>query len=111
VDEQVGQPQATRWESREVREMLEAIYCGTHFGNFFPCVLSYTQLKTKYTVAANPPPGYLCHPCTKASGTDPFKKPASPRKRKTAAEKRAITHVQERKFPTLVSFCIKVCIR
>ena len=75
-----------------------------------PCLLSYIQLKTKYTVAANPPPGYLCHPCTKASGTDPFKKPAAPRKRKSAAEKRAITHFQEKKFPTLVSSCIKVCI-
>lgn len=63
---------------------------------------------TKYTVAASPPPGYLCHPCTKASGADPFKKPAVPRKRKSAAERRAITNFQERKFPTLVSFCIKV---
>lgn len=80
------------------------------FQRLLPCLLSYIQLKTKYTVAANPPPGYLCHPCTKASGTDPFKKPAAPRKRKSAAEKRAITHFQERKFPSLVSSCIKVCI-
>ncbi|KAI9454146.1 RNI-like protein [Lactarius psammicola] len=63
---------------------------------------------TKYTIAANPPPGYLCHPCTKASGADPFKKPAAPRKRRSAAEKRTVTNFQERKFPTLVSFCIKV---
>lgn len=78
-------------------------------GSLVKCAKCSKQFTaTKYTVAANPPPGYLCHPCTKASGTDPFKKPASPRKRKTAAEKRAITHVQERKFPTLVSFCIKV---
>ncbi|KAH9031849.1 RNI-like protein [Lactarius hengduanensis] len=63
---------------------------------------------TKYTIAANPPPGHLCHPCTKASGADPFKKPAAPRKRKSAAQRRAVTNIQERKFPTLVSFCIKV---
>ena len=75
----------------------------------FPYLVAYIQLKTKYTIAANPPPGYLCHPCTKASGADPFKKPAALRKRKSAAERRTLTNFQERKFPTLVSFCIKVC--
>jgi DNA repair protein RAD7 len=68
-------------------------------------------VKTKYTMAADPPPGYLCHPCVKASGTDPFKKPrAPPRKRKSAAEKRNVVNYQEKKFPTLVSLCIKVCV-
>ena len=67
-------------------------------------------MKTKYTVAADPPPGYLCHSCAKESGTDPFKKPMAPRKRKSAAEKRSDLKIQERKFPTLVSLCIKVCL-
>ena len=60
-------------------------------------------------MAADPPLGYLCHPCAKASGTDPFKKPRAPRKRKSAAEKRNFVNYQEKKFPTLVSLCIKVC--
>ncbi|KAH9977409.1 hypothetical protein BJV74DRAFT_861141 [Russula compacta] len=63
---------------------------------------------TEYTMTANPPPGYLCYSCAKASGADPFKKPRAPRKRKSAAEKRNITNLQERKFPTLVSLCIKI---
>ncbi|KAI0255280.1 RNI-like protein [Lactifluus subvellereus] len=70
------------------------------------CSKQFTM--TKYTMAANPQPGYLCHPCAKASGTDPFKKPRAPRKRKSATEKRIVTNYQERKFPTLVSLCIKV---
>ena len=67
-------------------------------------------MKTKYTVAADPPPGNLCHPCAKESGTNPFKKPMAPRKRKSAAERRSDLKYQERKFPTLVSLCIKVCM-
>ncbi|KAH9961086.1 RNI-like protein [Russula dissimulans] len=63
---------------------------------------------TKYTMVANPPPGYLCHSCAKASGADPFKKPTAPRKRKSAAEKRIVTNYQKRKFPTLVSLCTKI---
>jgi hypothetical protein len=59
-------------------------------------------------MAADPPPGYLCHSCAKASGADPFKKAPAPRKRKSAAEKRNVTNFQEVKFPTLVSLCIKV---
>ncbi|KAI0303311.1 RNI-like protein [Multifurca ochricompacta] len=70
------------------------------------CSKQFTM--TKYTMAANPPPGYLCHSCAKSSGADPFKKPAAPRKRKSAAEKRTITNFQERKLPTLVFLCIKV---
>ncbi|KAI0271782.1 hypothetical protein BGY98DRAFT_1006285 [Russula aff. rugulosa BPL654] len=63
---------------------------------------------TKYTVAADPPPGNLCHSCAKESGTNPFKKPMAPRKRKSAAERRSDLKYQERKFPTLVSLCIKI---
>jgi DNA repair protein RAD7 len=64
--------------------------------------------QTKYTMAANPPPGYLCHQCAKASGVDPFKKPAIPRKRKAAAEKRELISYEERRFPSLASLCIEV---
>lgn len=77
---------------------------------FSASILLITIVKTKYTIAADPPPGYLCHPCAKASGTDPFKKPPAPRKRKSAVEKRNILNHQERKLPTLVSLCIKVCV-
>ncbi|KAH7097597.1 RNI-like protein [Auriculariales sp. MPI-PUGE-AT-0066] len=45
---------------------------------------------TKYTVAARPGPGWLCHECAKASGIDPFKKPTAPRKRKAPQERRKI---------------------
>ena len=61
-------------------------------------------------MAADPPPGYLCHSCAKASGTDPFKKGPAPHKRKSAAEKRTVINYQETKFPTLVSLCIKASI-
>ena len=66
--------------------------------------------QTKYTLAANPPPGYLCHQCAKASGADPFKKPAAAKKRKPAAEKREVISFEERRFPTLASLCIEVII-
>ena len=71
-------------------------------------ILLITVVKTKYTVAraADLPPGYLCHSCAKES--NPFKMPTAPRKRKSAAEKRNDLNYQERKFPTLVSLCIKV---
>ncbi|KAI0321291.1 hypothetical protein OF83DRAFT_1168539 [Amylostereum chailletii] len=62
---------------------------------------------TQYTMAANPPPGYLCHACAKASGNDPFKK-AAPRKRKAPVDKRTVTHFEERRFPSLVSLCVKM---
>lgn len=64
--------------------------------------------KTKYTMAANPPPGWLCHMCAKSSGADPFKTPAAPRKRKAAGEKRSVVNYEERRFPSLASICIKV---
>jgi DNA repair protein RAD7 len=62
-------------------------------------------------MAANPPPGYLCHMCAKATGSDPFKKPAVPRKRKTVADKRDIVSYEERRFPSLVAMCIEVRYR
>ncbi|KAE9410577.1 RNI-like protein [Gymnopus androsaceus JB14] len=63
---------------------------------------------SQYTIAANPGPGFLCHPCAKKQGNDPFKKPAAPRKRTKAAEKRSIVHFEQRRFPTLVSMCINI---
>lgn len=61
-------------------------------------------------MAANGGTGYLCHKCAKASGSDPFKKPAVPKKRKAPADKRTVVNFEEKKFPTLVSLCIQVCI-
>ncbi|KAJ7121304.1 RNI-like protein [Mycena crocata] len=78
-------------------------------GSFAECATCEKQFTmTKYTVAVIPGPGYLCHPCAKASGSDPFKKPAAPRKRKAPAEKRSIVHIEERSFPSLVNICIDV---
>ncbi|OJA08941.1 hypothetical protein AZE42_07502 [Rhizopogon vesiculosus] len=79
------------------------------FENCAKCEKQFTV--TKYTMAANPPPGYLCHPCSKASGNDPFKKPAVPRKRKPVADKRDIVSYEERRFPTLAAMCIELITR
>jgi DNA repair protein RAD7 len=68
----------------------------------------FVLLQTKYTIAAKPGPGFLCHKCAKESGADPFKKPATPRKRKVPAEKRTVINFEESRFPTLASLCIKV---
>ncbi|KAG8219151.1 RNI-like protein, partial [Butyriboletus roseoflavus] len=78
-------------------------------GSFENCARCEKQFTvTRYTLAANPPPGYLCHPCAKASGADPFKKPAAPKKRKPAAEKREVINFEERRLPTLASLCIEL---
>ncbi|KAH6899224.1 DNA dependent ATPase [Coprinopsis sp. MPI-PUGE-AT-0042] len=78
-------------------------------GNFENCARCKKQFTvTKYTMAANPPPGWLCHICAKSSGQDPFKKPAAPRKRKAPADKREITHFVENRLPSLVNLCIKL---
>ncbi|KAI0365137.1 RNI-like protein [Pilatotrama ljubarskyi] len=78
-------------------------------GSFETCVRCQKQFTvTKYTMAANPPPGYLCHPCAKSSGSDPFKEPAAPRKRKPAAERRNVASYEERRLPSLASICIEV---
>ncbi|TFY57892.1 hypothetical protein EVJ58_g6746 [Rhodofomes roseus] len=76
-------------------------------GSFEKCAKCKTQFTvTKYTLAANPPPGWLCHPCAKSGGSDPFKKPAAPRKRKAPTDKRVVVYFEEKKFPSLVSLCI-----
>ncbi|KAF7305906.1 RNI-like protein [Mycena chlorophos] len=81
-------------------------------GSFADCAQCEKKFTvTKYTMAAIPGPGYLCHPCAKEAGIDPFKKPAAPRKRKAPAEKRTVVHIQQRSFPTLVSLCIDVIAR
>lgn len=59
-------------------------------------------------MAANPPPGWLCHVCAKASGQDPFKKPAAPKKRKAPGDKRDVVHYVENRLPTMVNLCIKI---
>ena len=61
-------------------------------------------------MAANPGPGLLCHSCAKASGADPFKKPASRRKRKDPTEKRKIISFEEtERVRSLTAMCIEVC--
>ncbi|KAI0782091.1 RNI-like protein [Abortiporus biennis] len=78
-------------------------------GSFCNCAKCKKQFTvTKYTAAANPPPGFLCHPCAKSSGPDPFKKPVAPRKRRTATEKRTVVNFEERRFPSLASMCISI---
>lgn len=64
--------------------------------------------QTKYTLAAVPPPGFLCYKCAKSYGGDPFKKPAAPRMRKAPADKRKVVHFEELKIPSLVTLCINV---
>ncbi|KAJ7162056.1 RNI-like protein [Mycena filopes] len=78
------------------------------FANCAKCEKQFTM--TKYTMASGSGGGFLCHPCAKASGTDPFKKP-EPRKRKTPADKRTVVHIEERAFPSLVTICIDVITR
>ncbi|KAG2363065.1 RNI-like protein [Suillus spraguei] len=81
-------------------------------GSFETCARCEKQFTvTKYTMAANPPPGYLCHHCVKASGTDPFKKPAVPRKRVNATETRDVVSYQERRLPSLAAMCIELITR
>ncbi|KAM6501016.1 RNI-like protein [Amanita muscaria] len=77
-------------------------------GSFEDCAKCETRFTvSKYTISANPGPGFLCHHCAKAAGNDPFKKPATQKKRKMPADKRQIPHLEER-FPSLVSTCIQL---
>ncbi|KAM5535726.1 hypothetical protein V8D89_010540, partial [Ganoderma adspersum] len=78
-------------------------------GSFENCARCEKQFTvTKYTMAANPPPGWLCHICAKSSGADPFKKPAPPRKRRPAGDKRTVVSYEERHLASLASICIDV---
>ncbi|KXN82224.1 DNA repair protein rhp7, partial [Leucoagaricus sp. SymC.cos] len=78
-------------------------------GSFEVCVKCEKRFTvTVYTMAAVPGPGWLCHPCAKATGNDPFKKPQGPRKKKLPADKRVITSFEERRFPSLVSLCVQL---
>ncbi|KAI5119535.1 hypothetical protein M0805_002557 [Coniferiporia weirii] len=78
-------------------------------GNFENCAKCGKQFTvTRYTMAASPGPGWLCHECAKASGADPFKKPAAPRKRKAPGERRKVTSFEDRDFPSLASLCINI---
>ncbi|KAF8888303.1 RNI-like protein [Infundibulicybe gibba] len=81
-------------------------------GSFEDCAKCEKQFTvTKYTMAANPGPGFLCHQCAKATGSDPFKKPAVPKKRKTPAERRTVTNFDDKRFPSLVSICVQLVTR
>ncbi|KAI6129766.1 RNI-like protein [Pisolithus croceorrhizus] len=78
-------------------------------GSFESCAKCTKQFTvTRYTVAADPPPGYLCHDCVKAAGIDPFKKPVAPKKRKLNTDKRDFVNFEERRLPTLVSLCVEL---
>ncbi|CAE6512656.1 unnamed protein product [Rhizoctonia solani] len=79
-------------------------------GSFETCVVcgkSFTV--TRYTMAADPPPGFLCHTCAKAAGADPFKKSGPPRGRKPVAEKRKIVNYEQKDvFKSLATTCIEI---
>ncbi|KAG6844545.1 hypothetical protein H0H87_006029 [Tephrocybe sp. NHM501043] len=78
-------------------------------GNFEDCAKCKVQFTvTRYTMAAVPGPGLLCHKCAKESGNDPFKKPAPPKRKKAPADKRTIVNFEEKRFPTLASLCIQL---
>ncbi|KAL0070717.1 UV-damaged DNA-binding protein rad7 [Marasmius tenuissimus] len=78
-------------------------------GSFEKCVKCEKQFTvTKYTIGASDGTGFLCHPCAKSSGVDPFKKPPAPRKRKQPADKRKVVYFEEKRFPSLVSVCIDI---
>ncbi|EGO21873.1 hypothetical protein SERLADRAFT_372518 [Serpula lacrymans var. lacrymans S7.9] len=80
-------------------------------GSFETCAECEKQFTvTRYTIAANPGPGYLCHSCAKSGGNDPFKKPAAPRKRKVPGDKREVVNF-EKIFPTLANICIEIITR
>ncbi|KAI5895625.1 RNI-like protein [Schizophyllum commune H4-8] len=80
------------------------------FSNCARCEKQFTV--TKYTMAANPGPGWLCHPCAKAGGIDPFKKPAvAPKPKRRRAEDKKSTTFEERRFPSLVSICVQIITR
>lgn len=75
------------------------------FQNCVECGKKFTV--SKYTLAADPGPGFLCHVCAKSSGIDPFKKKAEPRKKKT--EKRVVQNFEEvEPVKSLTAMCIEV---
>ncbi|QRW13231.1 DNA-dependent ATPase [Ceratobasidium sp. AG-Ba] len=79
-------------------------------GSFEKCaVCGKTFTVTRYTMAADPPPGFLCHTCAKAGGADPFKKTGAPRGRKPVAEKRKIVNFEQKDvFKSLATNCIEI---
>lgn len=76
-------------------------------GTFHECAQCQKKFTvTKYTISNDS--GFLCHPCAKSSGENPFKKPA-PRKRKPAAEKRTVKNFEEvEPVKTLTGMCISI---
>ncbi|KAF8309908.1 RNI-like protein [Clavulina sp. PMI_390] len=78
-------------------------------GSMEPCAKCGKKFPmTKYTQAASPPPGYLCHNCTKAAGIDPFKKTTAPRQKRKAEDKRKIVNFEEKDITSLTHHCISV---
>ncbi|GLB35651.1 putative RNI-like protein [Lyophyllum shimeji] len=78
-------------------------------GSFEPCAKCGNQFTvTRYTMAAVPGPGFLCHKCAKATGNDPFKKPAAVKRKKVPVDRRTVVNFEERRFPTLASICIQL---
>lgn len=60
-------------------------------------------------MASNSGDGFLCNPCAKASGGDPFKKPSAPRKRKDPADRRKVISFEEpERVKSLATICIEV---
>lgn len=79
-------------------------------GSFEDCASCAKQfVVTRYTMASRDGNGFLCNPCAKSSGADPFKKPAAPRKKKDASDKRKITNFEEPdRVKSLAAMCIDV---
>ncbi|THG96955.1 hypothetical protein EW145_g7688 [Phellinidium pouzarii] len=78
-------------------------------GSFETCVECEGQFTvTRYTMAASPGPGWLCHKCAKAMGADPFKKPVAPRKRAGPGDRRKVVSFEDREFTSLASLCINI---
>ncbi|KAG9016283.1 hypothetical protein FRB90_003507 [Tulasnella sp. 427] len=76
------------------------------FENCAECGKKFTV--TKYTMAKQPPPGYLCHICAKASGKDPFKKPPAPKKRKPIEKRHIVNFEDTESVKTLANICIEI---
>ncbi|KAG8935696.1 hypothetical protein FRC02_006972 [Tulasnella sp. 418] len=77
------------------------------FENCAKCDKRFTV--TKYTIPCNPPPGYLCHDCAKEIGEDPFKKRATPRKKRAPVDRRKVVNFEEKEaVKGLATMCIEI---
>ncbi|KAG8777714.1 hypothetical protein FRC15_011162 [Serendipita sp. 397] len=87
--------------------MAQALESSVPIGTFQNCATCGKKFTvTKYTVSNDS--GLLCHTCAKASGADPFKRQAAPRKRKPAA-KRVVQNFEEvEAVRPLTGMCINI---